>query len=98
MNPEKYLQFFMTITWARGCVTRRVLVELFMKKFSLTRREARGAVKSTARKLKRRGIIASKGPGVYCWNVPAAAKACRPETPQELEPPKPATITLESLD
>jgi hypothetical protein len=95
VNPEKYLQFFMTVAWARGCVTRRALVELFMKKFSLDKAKAGDAVKSTARKLRRRGIITLKGPGVYCWNVPAAAKTGPAKTPPEPGPPEPQTITLD---
>jgi hypothetical protein len=98
VNPEKYLQYFMTITRARGCVTRRALIELFMKKFALDKTKAGEAVKSAARKLRRRGIIALKGPGVYCWNVPAAAKTSLPRAPPEPGPPEPVTITLETLD
>jgi hypothetical protein len=98
VNPEKYQQFFMTIVRARGCVTRRAMIELFMKKFSLDKIKAGEAVKSTARKLRRRGVITLKGPGIYCWNVPAAAKTSPSKTPQEPVLPEPATITLESLD
>jgi hypothetical protein len=96
VNPEKYLQFFMDVVRARGCVTRRTLIDLFMKKFSLTKKEAGDNVKSTARKLRRRGIIVLKGPGVYCWNVPAAAKPSKAQREPVL--PEPVTITLESLD
>jgi hypothetical protein len=51
-------------------------------------------VKSTIRKLRRRGIITLKGPGVYCWNVPAATKTWPPE-PAEPGSPEPQTITLD---
>jgi hypothetical protein len=97
-NPEKHLQYFMTVVRARGCVTRRALVELFMKKFSLDKAKAGDAVKSAARKLRRRAIITLKGPGVYCWNVPTAAKTELLKAPPEPGLPEPATITLESLD
>jgi hypothetical protein len=98
VNPEKHLQFFMTIARARGCVTRRALIELFMKKFSLDRQKAGDAVKSAARKLRRRGVIALRGPGIYCWNVPTAAPAAATPAPAEPGTPEPQTITLENLD
>jgi hypothetical protein len=94
VNPEKYLQVVMTLVRAKGCVTRRFLVDFFTKKYSMDRAGASDAVKSTIRKLRRRGIITLKGPGVYCWNVPAAAKTWPPE-PAEPEPPEPQTITLD---
>jgi hypothetical protein len=91
-NPEKYLQVTMTVIRAKGCVTRRFLVEFFAKKYSMDRAGAGEAVKSAVRKLRRRGIIALRGPGVYCWNVPAAAAT--PPAPAEPELPEPQTITL----
>jgi hypothetical protein len=90
-NPEKYLQVAMTLIRVKGCVSRRFLVDFFAKKYSLDRAGAGEAVKSTVRKLRRRGIITLKGPGVYCWNVPTAAPAA---TPASAEPPEPQTITL----
>jgi hypothetical protein len=99
VNPEKYLQVTMTLVRAKGCVTRRFLVDFFAKKYSLPKKDASDAVKSVVRKLRRRGIITLRGPGVYCWNVPAAAPAATP-APAEPELPEPQTIavTLESPD
>jgi hypothetical protein len=91
VNPERYLQTVMTLVRVKGCVTRRFLIDFFSKKHAMDRREAGEAVKSTVRKLRRRGIITLKGPGVYCWNVPTAAPAA---TPASAEPPEPQTITL----
>jgi hypothetical protein len=91
VNPEKYLQVVMTLVRAKGCVTRRFLVDFVAKKYSMDKQKAGEAVKSTVRKLRRRRIIALKGPGVYCWNVPTAA-------PAEPGTPEPQTITLETLD
>jgi hypothetical protein len=93
VNPEKYLQTVMTLVRVKGCVTRRFLVDFFAKKYSLPRKDASDAVKSTIRKLRRRGIIALKGPGIYCWNVPTAAPAATP-APAEPELPEPQTITV----
>ena len=93
MNPEKYLQTVMTLVRVKGCVTRRFLVDFFAKKYSLPRKDASDAVKSTVRKLRRRGIITLKGPGVYCWNVPTAAPAAA-QAPAEPELPEPQTITV----
>jgi len=92
VNPEKYLQTVMTLVRVKGCVTRRFLVDFFAKKYSLPRKDASDAVKSTVRKLRRRGIITLKGPGVYCWNVPAAPAAT--PAPAEPELPEPQTITV----
>ena len=89
-NPEKYLQVVITLVRVKGCVTRRFLVDFFMKKYALSRESASDAVKSTTRKLRRRGIIALKGPGVYCWNVPTATT----QAPAEPELPEPQTITV----
>ena len=97
VNPEKYLQVVMTLVRAKGCVTRRFLVDFMAKKYSMDKQKAGEAVKSTVRKLRRRRIIALKGPGVYCWNVPAAAQAAAP-APAEPGTPEPQTITLENLD
>jgi hypothetical protein len=72
-------------------VTRRFLVDFFAKKYSLPKEDASDAVKSTTRRLRRRGIIVLKGPGVYCWNVPAAAT---PAPAAEPELPEPQTITV----
>jgi hypothetical protein len=94
VNPEKYLQTAMTLIRARGCVTRRFLVDFMVKKYSMDRARAGEAVKSTVRKLRRRGIITLKGPGVYCWNVPTAAQATAP-APAEPALPEPQVITLD---
>jgi hypothetical protein len=93
-NPEKHLQTLITLVRVKGCVTRRFLVDFFSKKYSLDKTRAGETVKSAVRKLRRRGIIALKGPGVYCWNVPAAAPAAQP-APAEPELPEPQTITLD---
>jgi hypothetical protein len=97
VNPEKYLQTVMTLVRARGCVTRRFLVDFFSKKYAMDRAGAGEAVKSTIRKLRRRGVITLKGPGVYCWNVPTATPTVAP-IPAGPELPEPQTITLEPLD
>jgi hypothetical protein len=93
VNPEKYLQVVITLVRVKGCVTRRFLVDFFAKKYSLPRKDASDAVKSTVRKLKKRGIITLKGPGVYCWNVPTATPATT-QAPAEPELPEPQTITV----
>jgi hypothetical protein len=95
VNPEKYLQTVMTLVRVKGCVTRRFLVDFFAKKYSMDRAMAGEAVKSTVRKLRRRGIITLRGPGVYCWNVPAAAPAAV-QAPAELPEPQTITLDLES--
>ncbi len=98
-NPEKHLQVVITLVRVKGCVTRRFLVDFFMKKYSMDRARANDAVKSVARKLRRRGIITLKGPGVYCWNVPTAASATAPAPePPELPEPQTITLSLESPD
>jgi len=94
VNPEKYLQTAMTLIRARGCVTRRFLVDFMAKKYSMDKQKAGEAVKSTVRKLRRRGIVALKGPGIYCWNVPVAAPA-PVEEPAEPVLPEPQVITLD---
>jgi hypothetical protein len=94
VNPEKYLQVVMTLVRVKGCVTRRFLVDFFARKYSMDRAAAGEAVKSTVRKLRRRGIITLKGPGVYCWNVPTAAPATTP-APAEPALPEPQVITLD---
>ncbi len=99
VNPEKYLQVTMTLVRAKGCVTRRFLVDFFSKKYALPKKDASDAVKSVVRKLRRRGIITLKGPGVYCWNVPTAAPDATPAPPEpELPEPQTITVTLESPD
>ncbi len=98
VNPEKYLQVVMTLVRVKGCVTRRFLVDFFSKKYALPRKDASDAVKSTVRKLKRRGIITLKGPGVYCWNVPAASATAPAPEPPELPEPQTITLSLESPD
>jgi len=89
VHKEKYLQVTMTVIRAKGCVTRRFLIDFYMKKFGLSGDDVINAVKSAVKKLRARGIITLKGPGVYCWNVPAAAPA-----PVE-EPAEPVTATLD---
>jgi hypothetical protein len=89
VHKEKYLQVTITLVRAKGCVTRRFLIDFYMKKFGLSGDDVVNAVKSTVKKLRARGVITLKGPGVYCWNVPTAAPA-----PVE-EPAEPITITLD---
>jgi hypothetical protein len=98
VNPEKYLQTVMTLVRVKGCVTRRFLVDFFVKKYSMDRAGAGEAVKSTVRKLRRRGIITLRGPGVYCWNVPTVAPVAAPAPAEPEAPEPPQTITLETLD
>jgi hypothetical protein len=89
VHKEKYLQVTITLVRAKGCVTRRFLIDFYMKKFGLSGDDVINAVKSTVKKLRARGIITLKGPGVYCWNIPAAAPV-----PAE-EPAEPITVTLD---
>jgi hypothetical protein len=89
VHREKYLQVTMTVIRAKGCVTRRFLLEFYVKKFGLSGSEAVNAVKNIVKKLRARGIITLKGPGVYCWNVPTAVPIAVEE------PAEPITITLD---
>jgi hypothetical protein len=89
VHKEKYLQVTITLVRAKGCVTRRFLIDFYMKKFGLSGDDVINAVKSTVKKLRARGIITLKGPGVYCWNVPAAA------VPSVAEPAEPIAVALD---
>jgi hypothetical protein len=64
---EKYLQAVMDLVRAKGCVTRRYVVEQLQQQLKLTPGSAERAADRTLRSLVERKVVARKGRGVYCW-------------------------------
>ncbi len=67
MVKEKYLQVVIDLVRAKGCVTRRYVVEQLQQQLQLTPRSAEKVADKTLRSLVERKIVARKGRGVYCW-------------------------------
>jgi hypothetical protein len=64
---EKYLQVVIDLVRAKGCVTRRYVVEQLQQQLQLTPKNARRVADKTLGSLVERKVVARKGRGVYCW-------------------------------
>jgi hypothetical protein len=64
---EKYLQAVIDLARAKGCVTRRHVVEQLQQRLRLAPESAEKAADRALRSLVERKVIARKGRGVYCW-------------------------------
>jgi len=64
---EKYLQAVMDLVRAKGCVTRRYVVEQLQQQLQLTLGRAERVADRTLGSLAERKVVARKGRGVYCW-------------------------------
>ncbi len=67
MVKEKYLQVVMDLVRAKGCVTRRYVVEQLQQQLQLAQESAKRVADKTLRSLVERDVVARKGRGVYCW-------------------------------
>ncbi len=67
MVKEKYLQAVIDLVRAKGCVTRRYVVEQLQQQLQLTPKNAGRVADKTLGSLVERGVVARKGRGVYCW-------------------------------
>jgi hypothetical protein len=64
---EKYLQAVIDLVRAKGCVTRRYVVEQLQQQLQLTPESAKRVADKALGSLVARKVIARKGRGVYCW-------------------------------
>jgi predicted transcriptional regulator len=64
---EKYLQVVIDLVRAKGCVTRRHVVEQLQQQLRLPPESTEKAADRALRSLVERGVVARKGRGVYCW-------------------------------
>jgi hypothetical protein len=64
---EKYLQVVMDLVRAKGCVTRRYVVEQLQQQLRLAPGSAERVADRTLGSLAERKVVARKGRGVYCW-------------------------------
>jgi hypothetical protein len=66
MVKEKYLQIVMDVIRTKGCATRRYIIDQLIQ-LNLTGKRAERAADEALESLLKRGVIARKGRGVYCW-------------------------------
>jgi hypothetical protein len=64
---ERYLQAVIDLVRAKGCVTRRYVVEQLQQQLQLAPESAKRAADKALRSLVERKVVARKGRGVYCW-------------------------------
>jgi hypothetical protein len=57
----------MDLVRAKGCVTRRYVVEQLQQQLKLTQATAERVADRTLASLVERKVVARKGRGVYCW-------------------------------
>jgi predicted DNA-binding transcriptional regulator len=67
MVKEKYIQPIMDVIRAKGCATRRHIIDELIRQFKLSKKQAERAATEALESLLKRGVIARKGRGVYCW-------------------------------
>jgi predicted DNA-binding transcriptional regulator len=67
MVKEKYIQPIMDVIRAKGCATRRYIIDELMRQFKLSKKQAERVAAEALESLLKRGVITRKGRGVYCW-------------------------------
>jgi hypothetical protein len=71
MVRERYLQFIMDVVKAKGCATRRYIIDqLLQMNLNLTAKQTEYIVDDIIYSLVRRNVVVRKGRGVYCWAGP----------------------------
>jgi hypothetical protein len=70
MVAEKWVQVFIDIIKAKGCVTRHYVIDYIVNSYNIPRGKALNIVDDTLANLVKRGVITRKGRGVYCWSGP----------------------------
>jgi ABC-type sugar transport system substrate-binding protein len=70
MVAEKWVQVFIDVIKAKGCVTRHFVVEYVMANYGVPREKALNIVDDTLAALVKHNVIVRKGRGVYCWSGP----------------------------
>ncbi len=69
MVRERYLQVVIDIIRAKGCATRRHIIDQLLQ-LNLTNRQAERIADDIIESLLKRGVIQRRGRGVYCWAGP----------------------------
>jgi hypothetical protein len=72
MVKERYLQVVIDIMRAKGCATRRHIIEqLLQMNLNLTAKQAEYIVDDIIYSLVRRNVVVRRGRGLYCWAGPS---------------------------